>query len=233
MYGMESGKNESLRGNVSIGVDKNSENLNRVLNLTPAPYLHKIWLFGPCARYALLVAEGRCILAFESCKCVRALKIIYNRYRLTTISGGFVMSAKDLKALTRRFIEEWNKGKAAAMAVIDEMYAINFVSHGDKDIRGIKNVKQSTSEEFSAFPDLHFTIDDMFAEGDKVAARITMTGTHKGEYMGAPPTNKKITIRAIAIERFAGGKIVEEWGVTDTLGLMQQLGVVPTPKKEK
>jgi steroid delta-isomerase-like uncharacterized protein len=143
------------------------------------------------------------------------------------------MSAKEIKALTRRFIEEWNKGKAAAMAVIDEMYATNFVSHGDEDIRGIKNVKKSTSEEFSAFPDLHFTIDDMVAEGDKVAARITMTGTHKGEYMGAPPTNKKITIRAIAIERFAGGKIVEEWGMTDTLGLMQQLGVVPTPKKEK
>jgi len=143
------------------------------------------------------------------------------------------VSAKDLKALTRRFIEEWNKGKAAAMAVIDEMYATDFVSHGDEDIRGIKNVKQSTSEEFSAFPDLHLTIDDMVAEGDKVAARITMTGTHKGEYMGAPPTNKKITIRAITIERFAGGKIVEEWGMYDTLGLMQQLGLVPTPKKEK
>ena len=143
------------------------------------------------------------------------------------------MSAKDLKALTRRFIEEWNKGKAAAMAVIDELYATNFVSHGDEDIRGIKNVKQSTSEEFSAFPDLHFTIDDMIVEGDKLAARYTITGTHKGEYMGAPPTNKKITIRAIAIERFAGGKIVEEWGSMDTLGLMQQLGVVPTPKKEK
>jgi len=143
------------------------------------------------------------------------------------------MSARDLKALTRRFIEEWNKGKAAAMAVIDEMYATNFVSHGDEDIRGIKNVKQSTSEEFSAFPDLHLTIDDMVVEGDKVAARITMTGTHKGEYMGAPPTNKKITIRAITIERFAGGKIVEEWGMADTLGLMQQLGLVPTPKKEK
>jgi steroid delta-isomerase-like uncharacterized protein len=143
------------------------------------------------------------------------------------------MSAKNLKTLTRRFIGEWNKGKAAAMAVIDEMYATNFVSHGDQDIRGIKNVKKSTSEEFSAFPDQHLTIDDMVVEGDKVAARITMTGTHKGEYMGAPPTNKKITIRAIAIERFADGKIVEEWGMTDTLGLMQQLGLVPTPKKEK
>lgn len=143
------------------------------------------------------------------------------------------MSAKEIKALVRRLIEEWNKGKAAAMAIIDELYAADFVSHGDKDIRGIKNIKQSTSEEFSAFPDLHMTIDDMIVEGNKLAARITMTGTHKGEYMGAPPTNKKITIRAITIERFAGGKIVEEWGMYDTLSLMQQLGVVPTPKKEK
>ena len=67
----------------------------------------------------------------------------------------------------------------------------------------------------------------MVAEGDKVAARITMTGTHKGEYMGAPPTNKKITIRAIAIERFAGGKIVEEWGMSDTLSILRQLGAAP------
>ena len=58
----------------------------------------------------------------------------------------------------------------------------------------LKNIKQSISEEFSAFPDLHYTIDDMVAEGDKVAARVTMTGTHKGEFMGIPPTNKKITI---------------------------------------
>ncbi len=89
------------------------------------------------------------------------------------------------------------------------------------------------SELYSAFPDIHLTIDDMVAEGDKVAVRITMTGTHKGEFMGIPPTNKKVTIWAINIYRIAGGKIVEELGKADTLGLMQQLGVVPTPKKEK
>jgi len=145
------------------------------------------------------------------------------------------MSAKEIKALTRRFMEEYNKGKAAAMAALDKEYATDVVIHGvdGKDIRGLKNVKQSTNEEFSAFPDLHFTIDDMIVEGDKLAARYTVTGTHKGEYMGAPPTNKKITIRAITIDRFAGGKIVEEWGMYDTLSLMQQLGAVPTPKKEK
>jgi len=60
-----------------------------------------------------------------------------------------------------------------------------------------------------------------------------MTGTHKGEFMGIPPTNKKVTISAITIDRIAGGKYVEEWLRFDTLDFMQQLGIVPTPKKEK
>jgi len=136
------------------------------------------------------------------------------------------MSAKENKALMRRLFEEINKGKAAAMAAIDRSI----------DMRGdLKNIKQIISEEFSAFPDLHYTIDDMVAEGDKVATRVTMTGTHKGEFMGIPPTNKKITIRAIFIHRFAGGKIVEEHVEYSALDLMQQLGLkeIPTPKKEK
>jgi steroid delta-isomerase-like uncharacterized protein len=143
------------------------------------------------------------------------------------------MLAIEIKALMRRSIKEWNKGKAAAMAAVDELCATDFVSHGTEEIRGIKNVKKSTSEEFAAFPDLHFTIDDMIAEGDKLAARYTITGTHKGEYMGIPPTNKKVTVSAMSIDRIAGGKFAEEWGMHDTLSLMQQLGVVPMPKKKK
>lgn len=132
-----------------------------------------------------------------------------------------------------RFLEEWNKGKAAARRVIDEIYATDFVAHsGSETIRGIESVKKSMNEEFSAFPDLHYTLDDMVVEGDKLAARYTMTGTHKGEFMGFPATNKKVTVRAIAIDRIVGGKFVEEWGMYDTLGLMQQLGAVPTTKKE-
>ena len=143
------------------------------------------------------------------------------------------MSAKDLKALERRFFEEWNKGKAAAMAVIDETCATNIVFHGGsgRDIRGLKDFKQFISEFYDAFPDIHLTIDDMVVEGDKVAIRYTVTGTHKGEFMGIPPTNKKVTIWAIEIDRVVGGKFVEGWARFDTLGLMQQLGVVPTPKK--
>lgn len=145
------------------------------------------------------------------------------------------MSAKENKALMRRFFEESNKGKAAAMAVIDELCAINFVYHGGggEEIRGLKDYKQSTSEMYNASPDVHFTIDDMVAEGDKVAVRFTLTGTHKGEIMGIPPTNKKLTIWGINIYRVVGGKFVEGWERADTLGLMQQLGVVPTPEKEK
>lgn len=145
------------------------------------------------------------------------------------------MSAKENKALERRLFEESNKGKAAALAVIDETCATNFVLHDatGMDIHGLKDLKQYESELFSAFPDLHHTIDDMVAEGDKVAVRFTLTGTHKGAYMGIPATNKKLTIWAISIDRIVGGKFVESWLRMDTLSMMQQLGLVPTPKKEK
>ncbi len=145
------------------------------------------------------------------------------------------MSTKEIKALERRLFEEANKGNAAAMAFIDEACATDVVLHDPtgRDIRGLKDVKQYESELFSAFPDIHHTIDDMVAEGDKVTVRFTLTGTHKGEIMGIPPTNKKITIWAIGIDRFAGGKLVESWLRLDTLGMMQQLGVVPTPGKGK
>jgi len=143
------------------------------------------------------------------------------------------MSAKEIKALERRLYEECNKGKEAALDVIDELYATDIVYHSStgRDIRGIKNYKQHVSEFYSAFPDLHFTIDDMVAEGDKVAVRLTATGTNKGAFRGIPPTNKKVTVWEIQIDRIAGGKIVEGWSRYDTLGLMQQLGLIPTPGK--
>jgi len=145
------------------------------------------------------------------------------------------MSVKEIKALERRWFEESNKGKAAGMTVINELHATDYVFHSGtgKDIRGLKDYKQFMSETYRAFPDLHVTIDDMVVEGDKVAIRWTLTGTHKGEIEGISPTNKKITIRGISIERVVGGKFVETWERYDTLGFMQQLGVVPTPKKEK
>jgi len=135
------------------------------------------------------------------------------------------MSAKENKELEHRFLEEFNKGKAAAMAAIDRWI----------DIPDLKDFKQMESEMFDAFPDMHVTLDDMVAEGDKVATRTTWTGTHKGEFMGIPPTNRKVTFSLIVIDRFAGGKIVEDHGQWNALDLMRQLGLkkIPTPKKEK
>jgi hypothetical protein len=143
------------------------------------------------------------------------------------------MSTKDLKTLERRFLTEWNKGKAAAMTVIDELCAANMVFHHGtgEDIRGLKAFKQYFSGFFDAFPDNHITLDDIVVEGDKAVIRYTVTGTHKGEFMGIHPTNKKVSLPVIEIDRFAGGKVVEGWDAFDTLGFMQQLGVVPTPKK--
>jgi predicted ester cyclase len=143
------------------------------------------------------------------------------------------MSTKDLKAFERHFFEEWNKGKAAAMAVIDETCANSIVWHstGD-DIRGLNDYKKYMGEFYDAFPDNHFAIDDIFTEGDKVAVRYTITGTHKGKYMGIPPTNKKVKLWVIEIDRIVGGKFVEDWIRFDTLSMMQQLGLAPTPAKK-
>jgi len=143
------------------------------------------------------------------------------------------MSAEGIKALARHFIDELNRGKVAAMVVLDELCATDFVWHPStgKDMGGLKDFKRNTSEVYSAIPDAHINIDDMVAEGDRVAVRWTVTGTHKGEFMGIPPTNKKVTSWGIEIYRIAGGKFVESWERFDDLGLMQQLGIVPTSEK--
>lgn len=143
------------------------------------------------------------------------------------------MSVKEIKALARRWFEEANRGKVAFMAVMDELHTTDIVCHGGtgEEIRGLKDLKRDLMEWYSAFPDLHFTIGDMVVEGDKVAIRCTWTGTHKGEIKGIPPTNKKVTMWEIQIDRIAGGKFAEIWTRYDTLGLMQQLGLAPTPAK--
>ena len=117
---------------------------------------------------------------------------------------------------------------------MDEVYATDFVGHGGggEEIRGLEEFKGYMNEVFNAFPDVHFTIHDMFVEGDKGVTRLTWTGTHKGEMRGVPATNKKVTVWEISIVRFAGGKVVEEWARYDTLGMMQQLGLMPTLKTE-
>jgi len=136
------------------------------------------------------------------------------------------MSERENKALVRRFTEEFrNRGN---LAVAEELLAPDYVLHAGigPDIHGIEGCKQDIITVRKAFPDFHMTIDDMVAEGDKVAYRWTMCGTHRGELMDTHPTGKKVTGWGMSIDRIIGGKIVETWNRYDSLGFMEQLGAV-------
>jgi len=142
------------------------------------------------------------------------------------------MSAEENKAILRReMVEVWNKGN---LAVVDELVANNFVLHDPSqptEVRGPEGLKQYVTAFRTAFPDLHITFEDQVAEGDKVATRITLRGTHKGELAGIPATGKQVTITSISIDRLEAGKFVETFVSSDTLGLLQQLGVIPPPEQ--
>ena len=140
------------------------------------------------------------------------------------------MSTEQNKALVRQMVEEiFNRGN---MSRADEFLAPDFVEREELPPgipRDREGVKQLTTMLRSAFPDFKATIDDIVAEGDKVVIRQTWSGTHKGEFMGVPPTGKSVSFGVIDIIRIAGGKFVEHWGQMDRMGLRQQLGAIPTP----
>ena len=137
------------------------------------------------------------------------------------------MTPEENKALVRREYELGVNPKN--FGVRDEVLADNFVAHfpGHEPIHGIEAFRQFTSAFFTAFPDLQTTIEDLMAEGDKVAVRQTWRGTHSASFQGIPPTGKRITFTSIEIYRVAGGKLAEEWVELDVFGLLQQLGAFP------
>ncbi len=130
------------------------------------------------------------------------------------------------KALMRQIYDVINTGDVDRA---DELLAEDMVEH--EEFPGLdpgrEGFKQFVRTFRSAFPDLRFEIEDMIAEGDRVAARVTMTGTHEGEFMGMPATGKQIRVSSIDIGRFENGKGAEHWGATDTMAMMQQLGALP------
>jgi steroid delta-isomerase-like uncharacterized protein len=133
------------------------------------------------------------------------------------------------KAIARRIFEEvWNESN---LDVIDELYTKDVVNHALPPglPPGIDGFKAFAGMYLSAFPDTKMTVDDQITDGDKVVTRWTGTGTQTGELMGIPPTGKRVTVTGIDFQRIAGGKIVESWGQFDQMGMMQQLGVVPSP----
>ena len=94
---------------------------------------------------------------------------------------------------------------------------------------GIESSRMLMAGVFAAFPDLVITIEDMIAEGNSVAGRVTLRGTHQGDFQGIPPTGKQVAFTSIEVFRVGDGKITERWGEVDTLGMLQQLGAIPMP----
>jgi steroid delta-isomerase-like uncharacterized protein len=137
------------------------------------------------------------------------------------------VSADANKEIVRRLgVEPWEGN----LGVVDELVAPDYVGHDPaqpEEMHGPEGIKAFVSTYLAAFPDGRITIDEQLAEGDLVATRWTGRGTQQGELMGIPPTGKQVTVSGITISRVKNGKVVEEWSNWDTLGMLQQLGVVP------
>ena len=136
------------------------------------------------------------------------------------------MSTEDNKAHVRRGFEAVNQKN---LAVFDELLTPDVVFHSaSTTMQGLEAYKQVLSVYVTAFPDLQFTIEDMIAEGDTVVVRYTTRGTHQGNFMGIPPTGKQVSGTGMFMDRLVNGKAVEQWINGDDLGLLQQLGVIPS-----
>ena len=139
------------------------------------------------------------------------------------------MTDQNKTSFKRLYEEVFNQGN---FYVADELIGANVLEHQQQpgvspDAAGPELVKQIARFYRSAFPDLQIAIEDLIAEEDRVAARVTISGTHQGEMLGIPPTGKRVEVSSIDIIRFEDGKAAEHWGETDVMAMMQQLGVVP------
>ncbi len=138
------------------------------------------------------------------------------------------MSTEQIRAVALHLADElFNKGN---LGIVDELVAPDAIDHNEPlgtDCR--QHFKQVATLLHSAFPDLHFAFQDVIAEGDKVSARVTMSGTHQGPgaFFGVPPSGKRFEIQQMRLLRIVNGQMKECWAVFDMLGWMQQLGAMP------
>jgi steroid delta-isomerase-like uncharacterized protein len=132
----------------------------------------------------------------------------------------------DVKQLVRGFIEAvWNEGR---LDRIEEFVDPGFLDHESTfpfSVRGREGVQRVLVFFRTAFPDVHWNVEDVVAEGPKVVVRFTARGTHRGSIVGFPGTGRRITVTGLVIFRIESGRIAESWTHWDTLGLLQQLGV--------
>jgi steroid delta-isomerase-like uncharacterized protein len=143
------------------------------------------------------------------------------------------MSIDDNKAVVRRWFDEVvSHGNMSSLDAIcaqcHPQFAVvrGVVEPAPQGIPGLKGLVTSLR---TAFPDLNAKVDEQIAEGDKVVSRVTMSGTHQGEFMGMPPTGRSFTIAGVSIWEVRGGQLISEWVNWDSMGMMKQLGVVPAP----
>jgi len=139
------------------------------------------------------------------------------------------LQATSNKATFTRFHDATNTGDADLISgTIDEIFEPDVLIRTPLPVKatGAQALKEVFARLHRAFPDLHITVEDLIAEGNKVVGRNSITGTHRGEYMGLPPTGKTVTYSEIFIFRFAGGRIAETWGVVDVFSQLKQLGVI-------
>ena len=141
------------------------------------------------------------------------------------------MAGDDIKALAQQVFDAFTAGEPDRL---DALISPDYVEHTPVPPgwpTGLEGLKQYIRVTHTGFPDFRYTVEDMVAEGDVVAARATARGTHTGEYLGIPPTGKEASWTEMHIGRVEGGRFVEHWANSDQLGLLQQLGVIPAPEQ--
>lgn len=136
------------------------------------------------------------------------------------------MTSHDPKNMYREMIEQvWHRGD---LDFIDEVYDPAFVGRvprsGYQDLAAFRRYVAETTE---GIPDLYFYVKDQIAEGDRLATRFQLTGTHTGNFLGIPPTRRPIDVEGVSIHRIRDGRFVESWTVWDVLGLCHEIGLVP------
>jgi steroid delta-isomerase-like uncharacterized protein len=137
------------------------------------------------------------------------------------------MSSEQNKAVVRSCFENASSGNFDAL---DDIVSQDYVLHPE-EVRGAEGLKEMVAGYREALSGLQVVVEQQFTEGDYVATRFTIRGTHDGDLMGTPPTGKEVAFSGITISRCEGGRIAEEWEITDTVGLLAQIGALPEPAR--
>jgi predicted ester cyclase len=141
-----------------------------------------------------------------------------------------MMPSDTLKALIQQFVHAWNSGSLdGAYALLDPDIVDHETPPGTPP--GLEGVKLRHAMILAAFPDLRIHIEDLVVDGDRVAGRFVLYGTHTGPFMGVPPSGRRIAVGNLDINRVVGGTVVERWGQFDALGLIQQIGTMPSAEQ--